>query len=150
MHLSYQDSILCFDILSFLSSGFTVGSGCSLWLLDGGDSSPSWVPWGLTGSHKRVAIGNDCDILVSWYGREYSIYQFPLLAQNSAHIWETYHDLFLSHSAGRFISEQAKFHIDVPFQVLIVGLGPMIVNKRFHGPCLTSQEMFSLVVSSHI
>lgn len=42
-------------------------------LLAGRDSSPSWVPWGLTGSHKRAAVGNDCGSLVCWYGREYSI-----------------------------------------------------------------------------
>ena len=35
--------------------------------------SPSRVPLELTSSHWRVAIANDWDILVYWYGRKYSI-----------------------------------------------------------------------------
>ena len=54
-------SVLWFHILGLLSSELTTESGC--WLA--GILLPSWVPWGLTGWHKKAAVGNDCDILVT-------------------------------------------------------------------------------------
>ena len=76
-----------FHILSFL------GAHCREWLAvrwllllllshfscvrlcDSKYSSPSWVPLGLTSSHWRAAVPDDCDIIVYWHGREYSISQ---------------------------------------------------------------------------
>ena len=42
------------------------------WLLDS-RYSPSWVPLGLTSSHLRAVVTGDCDILIYWCGRKYSI-----------------------------------------------------------------------------
>ena len=69
LHLSYPGPVSCFHILS--SSEITVGNGCSLILLDR-RYSPSWVPLRFTWWYWRAAIADDCDILVYWYGRNYS------------------------------------------------------------------------------
>ena len=67
------DHILCFHILSLRFSGLTVRSGPAWRLLDHRYSSPSWVPSGLTGLHWRAAVSDDCDSLVYWDGRTYSM-----------------------------------------------------------------------------
>ena len=67
---------------------------------------------------------------VYWYGRKYSISQILLLVRNSTNIWETFHDQILSHGTGRLIPDQAKIFVDMPLQVLISRLGPVI---RFSG-----------------
>ena len=43
------------------------------WLLDG-RYSPCWVPLGLTSSHWRAVLTDDCDVLIYWCGRKYSIF----------------------------------------------------------------------------
>ena len=53
--------------------GSPQGVAAVLWLLDG-RYSPSWVAWGLTNSHWRAIITDDCDILIYWCGRKYSIF----------------------------------------------------------------------------
>ena len=67
---------------SWVSSGLTIGNGCSLMAARGQVFLPSWVSWGLTSSPSVVAgIPGDCDIFVipSWYDRKYSIsYLFTL------------------------------------------------------------------------
>ena len=65
---------LSFVFMSWASSGLTMESGCSL-MADGRQVFlPSWVPSGLTSSPSvMVAITDDCDILVYWYGRRHSI-----------------------------------------------------------------------------
>ena len=40
---------------------------------------PSWAPSRLTTVHYRVAITDDCDTPVYWYGRKYSISQTQIL-----------------------------------------------------------------------
>ena len=47
-----------------------------------------------------------------------------LLVKNLTNIWETFHDQLLSHGAGRLIPVQAKI-LDMPFQLLNFGLGPI-------------------------
>ena len=67
---------------SWVSSGLTIGNGCSLMAARGQVFLPSWVSWGLTSSPSVVAgIPGDCDIFVipSGYDRKYSIsYLFTL------------------------------------------------------------------------
>ena len=48
---------------SWVSSGLTMGSGCSLMAARWQVFFPSWVPSGLSSSRWRVAIAEDCDIL---------------------------------------------------------------------------------------
>ena len=55
------------------SSELTVWSGCSLMAARWQLFFPSWVPSGLTGSHRGAATADDCDILVYWYGKKHSI-----------------------------------------------------------------------------
>ena len=72
MHLSSLGPVSCV-FTSWVSSGLTVGSGCSLMAPRWQVFFPSWVPSGLTSSLSMVeAIADDCDILVYWYGRKYS------------------------------------------------------------------------------
>ena len=47
---------------SWVSSGFTMGSGCSLMAARWQIVFPSWVPSGLTSSPSGVAITDDCDV----------------------------------------------------------------------------------------
>ena len=75
--LSYASQLseatcLCFHLPS--SSGLSVSSGCSLIpAISHRCSFPSWVLW-------RAGIADDCDILVYWHNRKYSIFQsFPLV-----------------------------------------------------------------------
>ena len=70
MHLSYLGPVLSvFLLLNFL------GVHCREWLhFDGNYSSPPQVPSRLS-SPWRAAVGDDCDILVYWYGRKYPISQ---------------------------------------------------------------------------
>ena len=69
---------------------------------------PWGSPWGVTAvlgaarwqvftaflrsSPWRAAITDDCDILVYWYGREYSNSQSLPLVRNLINMWETFHD----------------------------------------------------------
>ena len=66
-------SILCSHVLSFLPLRLTTGSGCSLMAATWQVFFPSWVPSGLTSSLSVVVAFTDCDILVYWYGKKYSI-----------------------------------------------------------------------------
>ena len=54
------------------SQGSLQGATEIWWLLDS-RYSPSWVPLGLTSSHLRAVVTGDCDILIYWCGRKYSI-----------------------------------------------------------------------------
>ena len=64
----------CFQLLSFLFSGLTVGSGYSLMAARWQVFFSSWIPSGLTGS-----IADSCDCLIYWYGRKYFIPHYYLL-----------------------------------------------------------------------
>ena len=48
------------------------------------------------------------------YDRQYSAYQFLLLAQNSIHLWEAFQGRFLPHSAGGLILDRVKILADKP------------------------------------
>ena len=69
--LSYASQPSGASIL-FFPSMFTTGSGCSQKVLsaipDCRYCSPSYLPW-------KAGITDDCDILVYWHGRKYSISQ---------------------------------------------------------------------------
>ena len=52
-----------------------LGAHWGEWLVDGGDS-PARVPFRLRTSHGRAGITDDCDTLVYWHGRKYSISQY--------------------------------------------------------------------------
>ena len=62
MRLSYQGPVSCV-FTSWVSSGLTVGSGCSLMAAGWQVCVPSWVSSGLTSSCWRTAFTDDCDIL---------------------------------------------------------------------------------------
>ena len=64
-----------FVFTSGVSSGLTVGSGCSLMAARWQVFFPSWVLSGLTSLFWSSAIAHDCDILVYWYGRKHFISQ---------------------------------------------------------------------------
>ena len=51
---------------SWTSLELTIGSGCTPDAANHRYSSPSWVSLGLTSSHWRARITDDCDILVYW------------------------------------------------------------------------------------
>ena len=81
LHFHFQlsrSNILCFST-SWAPLGLNIGMAGTWWLLDGGCSFPSWVSSGFTSSHWMATITDDCDIpddcdtLVYWYGRKYSI-----------------------------------------------------------------------------
>ena len=74
MHLSYLWPISC------VFQGSPEKVVVVWWLLDGRHCSPPWVPLVSTGSQWRAAMVEDCDILVSRYGRKYSISQLYLLS----------------------------------------------------------------------
>ena len=65
MHLSCVASILCF-FTSWAPLGLILRSGCNLIAVRFQVFSPFWVPW-------RAGIADECDILVYWYGRRYSM-----------------------------------------------------------------------------
>ena len=72
---SYLGPVSCVST-SWVSSGLTIGNGCSLMAARRQVFLPSWVFWGLTSSPSVVAgIPGDCDIFVipSWCDRKYSI-----------------------------------------------------------------------------
>ena len=52
-----------------------VESGCSLVAAKSHRYSPSWVHLGLRNSRWGAGIVDNCDILIYWYGRKYSISQ---------------------------------------------------------------------------
>ena len=62
----------CLVFSSWVSSGLTRGSGCSPVAARWQVFFPSGVSSGLTSSHWRSVIADDCDILVYWYGRKCS------------------------------------------------------------------------------
>ena len=62
MHLSYLGPVSC-AFTSWVSSGLTVGSGCSLMAARWQGFFPSWVSLRLTHSRWRAAIADDCDVL---------------------------------------------------------------------------------------
>ena len=120
-----EANCLCFHLLS--SSGLPVASGCSLIpAISHRCSFPSWVLW-------RAGITDDCDVLVYWHNRKYSIFQSFPLVRNSTDIWETFHDQFWCHGAGRLIPGQVKVFVDISLRVLVSGLDPLIDNERFSG-----------------
>ena len=73
MHLNYGASILCFSHPELTWGSLYGVTAAVRWLQIA--FSPSWVPLGLTSSHWRAAVPDDCDILFYWHGREYSISQ---------------------------------------------------------------------------
>ena len=88
MHLSCLGSVSC--IFTFwVFSGITVGSGTVWWLLDG--RYFFWVSSGLRSSCWRTVFADDCNILVDWYGRTYSIshrlYKNTHFVQSLSCVW---------------------------------------------------------------
>ena len=75
------------------------------WLPGCSCSSPSWVPWGLEAHRGGLQSPTTVTILVYWYGRKYSSFQSLPLVRNLTNIWETFHDQFLFHSAGKLIPD---------------------------------------------
>ena len=70
MHLSYLGPVSSV-FTSWDSSGCSLMSASNRWQV----FFPSWVSSGLTSSPSvAAAITNDCDVLVDWYGRKYSIF----------------------------------------------------------------------------
>ena len=63
-HLSYLGPVSCV-FTSWVSSGLTRGSGCSLMAAKWQVFFPSWVSSGFTGSHWKAAIADDCDIPIT-------------------------------------------------------------------------------------
>ena len=62
MYLSYLGPVSCV-FTTWVSSGLTVGSGCSLTAARWQVFFPFWVSSGLTGSCRRAATADECDIL---------------------------------------------------------------------------------------
>ena len=118
---------------SKFSSGLLVENDCSLMAARWQLFFPSWVPSGLTQFPWWLQLVITVTSFVYSYSRKHSISQFLPLVWNSTNIWETFHDLLLSHGPGRLISHQVKDPVDMPLQMLILGLGPLIANKRFSG-----------------
>ena len=73
MHLSSLGPVSCV-FTSWVSSGLTVGSGCSLMAPRWQVFFPSWVPSGLT-SWPSIVAADDCDILCLLIWRRYSVSQ---------------------------------------------------------------------------
>ena len=132
MHLSYLGPV--FSVFHIqVSSGLLVGNDCSLMAARWQVFFPSWVPSGLTQLRWWLQLVITVTSFVYSCSRKHSISQFLPLVWNSTNIWETFRDLLLSHGPGRLISHQVKDPVNMPLQMLILGLGPLIANKRFSG-----------------
>ena len=83
MHFSYLGTVSCV-CTSWVSSGISGASGCSLMAARRQVFFSFCVPSRLTSSHWRAVIADDCDILVYWYGRKYYIFQNHSLRKNKA------------------------------------------------------------------
>ena len=59
--------LVFFTFWASFPQGSPYGVAVVPWLLANRYSSPSWVPLGFTSSRRRVAITDDCDILVHWW-----------------------------------------------------------------------------------
>ena len=91
-----------FHILS--SSGLPIESGSSLMAARSHRySSTSWVSW-------RAGITDDCDILVYWYGRKYSISKIHLKKGYDSHYVRLVHiHLFIYHPSLNAVREWTSY-----------------------------------------
>ena len=77
MHLSYLGPVPCVFTCR-VSSGLTLGGGCSLMVARRQVFFPSWVPSGLTSSHWRAESTDDCDILCLLIWQEIFHFSIPM------------------------------------------------------------------------
>ena len=84
-HLSSLGPVSCV-FSSWVSLGLTVGNGCSLMPARWQMFFSFLSSFSLTGLQWRAAIADDCDILVYWYGRKYSISHQIFPCSDDAHI----------------------------------------------------------------
>ena len=126
-----------YDFISWVPSGLILSSGCSLMAL-------LWqvFPFCLLKVQAAHAWGLQLLMIVTsvayLYGRQYSIYQLPLLVGSLTDVCETFHDQFVflfffsSHIAGRLFSCQGNILVEFQDYCAISRLYP-VDNKRFSG-----------------
>ena len=117
MQLSYLGPVSCI-LISWVSSGLTIGSGCSL-------MAARWQIFFSFLSFLRAFLTLESYHL--WWLIWQEIFHFsdPLfLLRNLTNIWETFHDQILSRGSRRLIPDQVKI-LDMPPQALVFRLGPI-------------------------